>query len=60
LVNTLGLSPDGVARAIGLKVTNNVGLTSTVAGSLTIMPEPATLAFLGFGAVGLLARRRRK
>jgi len=60
LVNTLGLSPDGVARAIGLKVTNDVSLTSTAAGSLTIMPEPATLAFLGFGAVGLLARRRRK
>jgi len=25
-----------------------------------ITPEPATLALLGLGAVGLLARRRRK
>lgn len=31
-----------------------------ISASLTQVPEPGTLAFLGFGCVGLLAYRRRK
>ena len=59
LVNDLGL-PVNVSLPIGLKVTNNVSLTSTAAGSLTIMPEPATLVLMGAGLAGLLLRRRHR
>jgi len=34
--------------------------TDAKSGWVTTTPEPATLALMGFGAVGLLARRRRK
>jgi len=59
LVNDLGL-PVNVPLPIGLKVTNDVSLTSTAAGSLTIMPEPATLVLMGAGLAGLLLRRRHR
>lgn len=36
------------------------GFTAGVAGAAAPVPEPTTMAALGFGALGLLARRRRK
>lgn len=39
---------------------NVSGATSQIAdATITVLPEPATLALLGFGAAGLLARKRR-
>jgi hypothetical protein len=59
LVNTLHLPNDGVARPIGLKVTNDVSLTSTAAGTLSITPEPATMTLLGMGGLVLGWSRMR-
>ena len=36
------------------------GLRSNSAQDMIVSPEPATLAFLGLGSIGLLVRRRRK
>jgi hypothetical protein len=62
LVNTLNLTTTGT-HTIGVKTTNNVGLTSTASGQLTILtPEPATVALLGAGAIfiGWYRHRGRK
>jgi hypothetical protein len=34
--------------------------TAQIAGGSSAVPEPTTLGMLGIGAVGLLARRKRK
>ena len=59
LVNTLGLPADGVARPISVQVTNDVGLSSTAAGTLSITPEPATMTLLGMGGLVLGWSRMR-
>jgi len=45
---------------VGLKLGSLDGESFSSFDNLVLTPEPATIALLGFGAVGLLARRRRK
>ncbi|MCL2646151.1 MAG: PEP-CTERM sorting domain-containing protein [Phycisphaerales bacterium] len=43
-----------------LNVTNTIGLSGVIfSGTLTLVPEPASLSLLGIGALGLLQRRKR-
>ena len=59
LVNTLHLEP-GEVHTIRLRVTDSDGdyCLSPDAGSLMIVPEPATLCLLAAGGLAVVIRRR--
>lgn len=38
----------------------NPGFAAPITGTVQVVPEPASMAALGIGAIGLLARRKRK
>jgi hypothetical protein len=44
----------------GFNTAANAGLGPTLNGTISAMPEPATVAFLGLGAAGLWINRRRR
>lgn len=55
---------DGTAKALAFKVTtdgsaNSSGFVDNVSLETAVVPEPATLAALGFGAAAIMRRRRK-
>ena len=51
---------DVILMASSLNLTDNIGTSFTIEGTLTPVPEPASMLAIGAGLAALAARKRRK